>query len=561
MGLIKPLNEKIANMIAAGEVVERPASIVKELIENSIDAKATTITVEILEFGMRLIKVTDNGVGMDESDLKMAFFRHATSKIFTENDLLSIKSLGFRGEAIPAIASVSKMTIASRQKDKIGHEVIFEAGHFVSEGAASINEGTVVAVENLFYNTPARFKYMKSERAEILAITETFERLAITNPAIRMELIIDNKSVRKTLGQDEPYAIISSIYGPGLASNLTSFEIEQQKIKIEFILLSHQFTRTHKRDVNIFINNRYIQNYLLKEAVIKGYSGKIMTGRYPIAIVKIFMDESLVDVNVHPQKLEVKMVNEYFLSDLIERSIKEKFTIKTHTFPTHGEVKFPKKEMITETYLQETLDLSFFEEELKRTEEKSVKLPNFDYIGTLAGTYLLFQNEEGLYLLDQHAAEERIRYEYYHHKLGNIDLVVTDLLIPYELELSTREVEQVSSFKERLLEFGFKFDDENQLIGAPTWIRSDEYNEAVIYLVEQFSQNRKVSLSEYRDNMAKSMSCKASVKANHQLSKGEVLKLIEDLGKAEFPYTCPHGRPTLILLSHYDIEKLFKRVI
>jgi len=561
MGIIKPLDEKIANMIAAGEVVERPASIVKELIENSIDAKATTITVEILEFGMKLIKVTDDGVGMDKSDLKMAFYRHATSKIYSENDLLSIKSLGFRGEAIPAIASVSKTTIASRQAGKTGHEVIFEAGHFSHEGAASMNQGTVVTVENLFYNTPARFKYMKSERAEVLAITETFERLAITNPQIRMELIIDNKSIRKTFGQDDPYSIISSIYGAGLANNLTSFTVEQQKIKIEFILLSHQYTRTNKRDINIFINNRYIQNYLLKEAVIKGFSGKIMTGRYPIAIVKVFMDESLVDVNVHPQKLEVKMVNEYFLSDLIERSIKDKLTSKTHVIPTQSEVTFPKRKEVKESYLQESFDLTFMEEELERIEERKVKLPSFDYIGTLAGTYLLFQNEDGLYLLDQHAAEERVRYEYYHRKLGEIKLAVTDLLIPYELELSTRELEQVQTLKDKLLEFGFKFDTNNHLIQAPTWIRSDEYNEAIIYLIEQLSLNKKISLSDYRDNMAKSMSCKASVKANHQLSHKEVLKLVEDLSNAEFPYTCPHGRPTLILLSHYDIEKLFKRVV
>lgn len=355
MGIIKPLEEKIANMIAAGEVVEKPASIVKELVENAIDAKASVITVEILEFGMKLIKVTDDGVGMDKSDLKMAFYRHATSKIYSENDLLSIKSLGFRGEAIPAIASVSEMTIASRQKDKTGHEVVFEAGHFVTEGSASINEGTVVMVENLFYNTPARFKYMKSERAEILAITETFERLAITNPKIRMELIIDNKTIRKTLGQDDPYAIITSIYGPSLTSNLTSFIIEQQKIKIEFILLSHQYTRNHKRDINVFINNRYIQNYLLREAVIKGFGGKIMTGRYPIAIIKVFMDESLVDVNVHPQKLEVKMVNEYFLADLIERSIKDKLTEKTHIISAQSEVVFPRKDRIKKIIFKKVL--------------------------------------------------------------------------------------------------------------------------------------------------------------------------------------------------------------
>lgn len=562
MGIIKPLDAKIANMIAAGEVVERPASIVKELVENSIDAQATSITVEIKGFGMSLIKVVDNGVGMDKADLKMAFYRHATSKIYEESDLHAINSLGFRGEAIPAIASVSKMTIASRQKDGIGHQITFEGGHYVNDGAASINEGTEVEVTNLFYNTPARFKYIKSERAEILAITETFERLAIVNPHIRFELIIDGKSIRKTFGQDDAYSIISSIYGPNMANGLNSFKVEQQKIKIEFILLSHQFTRTNKRDISIFINNRYVQNYLLREAVIKGFAGKIMVGRYPIAIVKVNMDESLVDVNVHPQKLEVKMINEYFLADLIERSVRSKINESTYGVISDNKPVFKESESKKETYIHEQLDLTFFEEAINEIHApEAKKLPTMDYVGIVGGTYLLFQNEDGLYLMDQHAAAERIRYEYYYEKLSILDNKQKQLLISYELEVTKTELELISKYKKELLELGFNFDSNNHLISAPTWLRDDEFSDAIIYLVTELSLNRTINMADYRDNLAKSISCKGSIKANKHLSRQEIDKLVSDLAKTKFPFTCPHGRPTITLLTHYEIEKMFKRVV
>lgn len=564
MGIIKQLDSRIANMIAAGEVVERPASIVKELVENSIDAGATTITVEIEEFGMKLIKITDDGVGMDKADLEMAFYRHATSKIASESDLQSIQSLGFRGEAVPAIASVSKMRMASRQEGKDGFEVIFEGGHFIGSGPTSVNKGTVVEVSSLFYNTPARFKYIKSERSETLAITEVFERLAISNPTIRLELIIDGKSIRKTVGQNEPYAIVSSIYGPQMANNLTTFTIEQQKIKIEFILLSHHYTRTNRRDINVFINDRYVTNFLLRDAVIRGFSGQIMTGRFPIAIVKVEMDESLVDVNVHPQKLEVKMVNEYFLADLIERSIKSKLFEKAHPIQqTQSKpVVFKDNEKQSETYLQEQLDLTFFEQEIEEIRKEDLpKLPSLDYIGILGGTYLLFQNQEGLYLIDQHAAAERIRYEYYYEKLGKLDGTKKQLLIPYELEISQKELELVSKHLDDFSKLGFMFDNDLNLIATPSWLRDQEFNDAIIYLLEQFGLNKEISLADYRDNMAKSISCKGAIKANEYISRDEVLKLVEDLSLTKFPYTCPHGRPTIVLLNHYEIEKMFKRVV
>ena len=562
MGIIKPLDTRVANMIAAGEVVERPASIVKELIENSIDANASSIVVEIEEFGMRLIRVTDDGTGMDEGDLKMAFFRHATSKIYSENDLHSITSLGFRGEAIPAIASVSKTRIASRQANTSGHEVIYEGGKFLSSGSSTLNKGTIVEVSNLFYNTPARFKYIKSQRAETLAITEIFERLAITNPKIRFELIIDGKSLRKTLGQDDPYAIVSSIYGPQMTNNMTSFIVEQQKVKIEFILLSHHFTRTNKRDINIFINHRYVENYLLREAVIKGFSGQIMVGRYPIGIVKVFMDESLVDVNVHPQKLEVKMVNEYFIADLIDRSIKQKLTSKPQGIQQDHNILFKDQDKKVENYIREELDLSFVDEEIQKLRDPSQpKLPHLEYIGILGGTYLLFQNQDGLYLMDQHAAAERVRYEYYYQKMTESDQTKKELLIPYKLEVAQKELELVQNHQDQFNEQGFYFNDEFELVITPSWLRDEEFNDAIIYLLDQFRLNKVINWADYKDNLAKSISCKGAIKANKYISPIEVQQLVKDLSQSQFPYTCPHGRPTIISITHYEIERLFRRVV
>ena len=560
MKTIKQLPEKLANMIAAGEVVERPASIVKELIENSIDADAKEILIEIEEFGMRKIKVTDNGKGMSPEDLKMAFFRHATSKIESENDLRSIMSLGFRGEAIPAIASVSKVKMTSKEENNDGYEVLYEAGAFVSERTVSANRGTSVEVTQLFYNVPARLKYVKSERAELDQIILTVERLAMAYPEIRFTLIVDGKETRKTLGEPDPYSLISSLYGPQMTNNLMAFEVEKAKINIEFILLSHQYTRRHKRDINIFVNNRYIQNFLLKDAVVKGYSGKIMVNQYPIAIVKISLDEALVDVNVHPQKLEVKLVNEYFLADLIERSIKEKMQ---QVNPKIVNPKLPKKFNLDDSnasYVQEELDLRFYDEAKK--DESQPKLPNLEYIGILGGTYLLFSNEEGLYLMDQHAAAERVRYELYYQKLGTPDKGVRELLIPMTPNISNLQIEALNTYKDKLEKYDFIIDDSGNLTGIPVWIYEDDVDGALNYLIDHFKKDHfEIDYSEFRDELAKSISCKGAIKANEYINREEVERLVEDLNKCMFPYTCPHGRPTIIQLTYYDIERLFKRVV
>ena len=287
-----------------------------------------------------------------------------------------------------------------------------------------------------------------------------------------------------------------------------------------------------------------------------------MVGRYPIAIVKVNMDESLVDVNVHPQKLEVKMVNEYFLADLIERSVRSKINEATYGVIKDSKPVFKEQESKQEKYVHEQLDLTFFEEAINEIRSpESKKLPQMDYVGIVGGTYLLFQNEDGLYLMDQHAAAERIRYEYYYEKLSHLDNKQKQLLIPYELEVTKTELELISKYKKELLEFGFNFDSNNQLISAPTWLRDDEFSDAIIYLVNQLGLSREINMADYRDNLAKSISCKGSIKANKHLSRQEIDKLVSDLAKTKFPFTCPHGRPTITLLTHYEIEKMFKRVV
>ncbi|NLB85241.1 MAG: DNA mismatch repair endonuclease MutL [Acholeplasmataceae bacterium] len=556
MAIIKRLEEKIANQIAAGEVVDRPASIVKELVENSIDAKATEITIEVINYGLDLIKVVDNGQGMEKLDLKEAFFRHATSKIYQEDDLIAIKTLGFRGEAIPAISSVSQMKIASRQNDSSGYEVIYHGGEFYSEGLATVNKGTLIEVRNLFYNTPARYKYIKSEQAERRAIMEVFDKLAIGHPQIRMTLIMDGKVLKTTYGINEPKALIQAIYGQSFTKNLVYLNEKIEKIEIELILVSPQNTVSNKRSINIYINGRAINNYILREAVINGYHSKIMVNRYPIAVVKIKTDYQLVDVNIHPQKLEVKLVNEYFLASLVEKLIKDSLVEKVYDIPSNLTYqKAPNNESFTATQID-----FLFEEEIN-LEDDLKKIPDFDFVGILAGTYLLFQNEKGLYLMDQHAAQERVRYEHYFNVMNNPNFAVKAMLIPYELKINKSDLLIIEEHQKNFAKYGFEFNSDNELIGLPTWLLEQEIELAILFLLEKFVNNQTINLIDFRDHLAKDISCKGSVRANQHLSSEEIYRLVADLKKAKSPYTCPHGRPTIILLTNYEIEKMFKRIV
>lgn len=553
MTKILKMDERLANMIAAGEVVERPSSIVKELVENAIDADANVIRIEIFDVGMTKIQVTDNGSGMNLEDALLAFERHATSKIKTEYDLSRIHTLGFRGEALAAIQAVAKVTLKTKTETDDGVQVIYHGGHFINHEKATLNRGTIVIVEDLFYNTPARFKYIKSEQAEKNQIIDIFDRLALANPAVRFQLWIDGKLTKETFGQNDFQQLIDQIYGTSFAKDLITFKERMQNIDIEGYLVSPKISRTRKKDISLFVNQRYIRNYRLTQAVIDGYHSFLMVNKYPIAVIHLTIDPQLLDVNVHPQKLEIKLMNESLLAFQIEQEIKRALEQKTHAIPERfQDIYHPKEE-------QYVVQQFLFESEAE-SPETSPKIPDLEFIGIFSGTYLLFQNEKGLYFIDQHAAEERIRYEYYYEKLGQPQKSQRHLLIPYHPELTKMDWLIIHKHEEQLKEYQFAFKNE-QLVGCPVWLRETEIDIALQDIVEQLSETNTVDLAKLRDALAKDISCKSSIRANHRISPLEIQQLVKDLRACKNPYTCPHGRPTIIKLSHYDVERMFKRVV
>ncbi|NLK12519.1 MAG: DNA mismatch repair endonuclease MutL [Candidatus Phytoplasma sp.] len=584
MPKINIMDAALSNMIAAGEVVERPASVIKELVENSLDADATQIIIEIKNMGLDLIKVTDNGTGMSKEDAKLAFLRHATSKINSQYDLNHIKSLGFRGEALPSIASVSKVKLETKTKNEDGYFVMFEGSQLVDEGIAALNQGTVITVTDLFYNTPARFKYLKSEIAEKNAIIEFFDKLALSYPSVQFVLKIDEREIKRTLGNDDVLSVMEIIYGKQVTQNHYEFEFEYQKNKIKGYLINPIHTRSRKKDINLFINNRYIKNYLLTQAVIEGYHSFLMTNKYPIASIYITIDPSLIDVNVHPQKMEIKLVNEQVLKYQIEEKIKEtlrakplevkplltieKMTKETYSYPETTILKEetsvfdqPLFEFAPKEVEKESLTICEENEFIEKSElEETNKLPHFEYIGTFSGTYLLFQNEEGLYLMDQHAAAERIKYEYYFEKLSHIKLELKQYLIKREIQLPSNDIEKILIYKDEFLKQGFVF-EENKLKFVPTWVKDEDIEDIIERFLTLLEENGTIEIIKIRDDLAKDLSCKSAIKANHQLNRYEISQLIKDLNQTKNPYTCPHGRPVWIQLTHHEIEKLFKRIV
>jgi len=562
MSLIKILDPKLANMIAAGEVVDRPASVIKELVENSIDAKATSIKVEVFDMGMSSISVIDDGVGMDQEDCHLAFKRHATSKIKEETDLSHIYTLGFRGEALAAISSVSKVSLSSRQKDNMGYEVIYHGGHLVKEKTASINVGTKIVISELFYNTPARFKYIKSDLAEKQVIIDIFDRLALANPKIRMSLSMDGKLIKETFGNGDLYALMDQVYGSIVTQDMTVVHETIQKMHVSCYLVSPHINRSKRKDISLFINGRYIKNYVLTQAVIDGYHSYLMVNRYPIACIYIEMDPQLIDVNVHPQKYEVKFVNESLLSYSLEILVQKGLNKKAHPIMEQKPMVLNEEK---NTYIQPSF--TFEETVLLDTKHESqdkqeiIKIPAMEYVGIYAGTYILFQNEQGLYLMDQHAAMERIRYEHYYHALGKPLKAVKSLIVSYQPSLMRHDFLLISQYLNELSEHGFHFNEKIELIKIPTWLLDDEIDLSLELMVNMLNEDKKIDIAKLRDHLAKDMSCKSSIRANQRINRKEIDHLMKKLSLCENPYTCPHGRPTLIKLSHYDIEKMFKRVV
>jgi DNA mismatch repair protein MutL len=561
MGIIKRLDPSIANKIAAGEVIEKLANVVKELVENSIDAEATKIDIDLLESGMKSIKVTDNGLGMDESDAFLAFERHATSKIKNVNDLFRIQSLGFRGEALPSIAAISRVDLSTSNGEE-AINIIYEDGKFIEKKPGILNQGTAIEISKLFYSTPARFKYLKSPQTELAAIVNMVNGFALANPHISFRLTNDKKQIFVTSNNESLINIMSQIYGINVGKSLIYFEAKNRDYQISGYTTNPIVNRSSRNYINIVVNNRIIQNREIVQAFLDAYDQLIPKNRYPVAIIYIEVDPILIDVNIHPRKQEIKFSEKERLFNLIKRTLKEKLEV-THIYQKPKDDFSQTKISFYEDSptFQESLELMIKEEEL--TEEKVI-IPDMEYIGQYSGTYLLWQNEEALFLLDQHAAAERIRYEKYLKKWSESNQEIQELLTPLKVELTNDILIKTSEHIKEISALGVELEIKDNYVlvkKIPLWFPKDYEEIYVETIIENLINGQLVSQESMVDDLAKLLACKHSLKANHYISSLEANQLLNDLRKCIRPYTCPHGRPIIVDISLKKIEFWFNRVI
>ena len=570
MSKIHLMDEILANKIAAGEVVEKCVSVVKELVENSIDAKASIIKVELKDAGTQLIKVTDNGIGMDEEDSLMAFQRHATSKIIDESDLYRISTLGFRGEALPSIASVSNVTLKTCSKN-IGTIVNISGGKVLSVTKGDARIGTIIEIKNLFYNTPARLKHIKSLYSELANITEYMNKIAFSHPNIKFTLTNNDNKILETDGRGDLLKTIKDIYGLEVAKKMYKVKSNLDDYEIEGYISYPSINRSNKNHMITIVNGRVVKNYDLNRTINDSYHSYKPDNRYPIVVININVDPSLIDVNIHPTKMDIKFskMNELLdeISTMIKNTIGTKNLIPKVTAPVvekkHYEqfvLDFNKKEEVYEQELFVNEDLTIKEE----VEDEKKELEAMYPVGIVHGTYIICQNELGMYLIDQHAAKERINYEIYKEKLGNPKKDSLPLLFPITIEYPSNEFiilkenfEFIRSLNIDINEFGI-----NSIIikSHPTWLPKGHEEEAIKKILDLIINIEKnFTIEKFNEKLATTLACKMSIKANTNITIKEMERLISDLRKCDNPYNCPHGRPTIIFYSTYELEKLFKR--
>lgn len=619
MGKIIQLDSVLSNKIAAGEVVERPASVVKELVENSIDAHSTIIEIEIEEGGLGKIRVIDNGDGIEEEDVMMAFQRHATSKIKDDNDLFRIRTLGFRGEALPSIASVAKIDMKTSTGD-VGTRIVVQGGEVLKMEKSSSRKGTDVTVTDLFFNTPARLKYLKTIHTELGNISDIVNRLALSHPGISFHLKHNGRTILHTNGKGDVRQVLASIYGMNTVKKMIPIFAESLDFEISGWISLPEVTRASRNYISTMVNGRFIKNYPLVKAILEGYHTLLPIGRYPIALIHIQMDPILVDVNVHPAKMEVRFSKEQELNQLVSETIKnnlrqeelipsgfiqpkkerisvEQTFLELDTLPpiqlhskkreekklgeTRATNKLPEevKERLVENFAVCSDELNGMKKKSDFHEEKNVqplketppkedvhsRVPPLYPIGQMHGTYILAQNEKGLYIIDQHAAQERIFYEYFKEKVAKVEKELQELLVPLTFEYTTDEYVKIMEHKEKLAEVGVFIEPfgYNSFIvrNHPQWFPKDEEKEIIEEMMEQLLQMKKVDIQKLRDEAAMMMSCKAAIKANRYLQPDEIQALLDQLRRTTDPFTCPHGRPIMIHYTTYELEKMFKRVM
>lgn len=692
MAKIQELSERLANQIAAGEVVERPASVVKELVENAIDAGSTQIDILVEEAGLKKIQVIDNGEGILTEDVENAFKRHATSKIHSRDDLFRIRTLGFRGEALPSIASVSLLTIETANQDETqGTYLELKGGEVIEHRPAPLRQGTKITVGNLFFNTPARLKYVKTLHTELANIGDIVNRLALSHPTIAFRLVHDGNKMLATAGNGDLKQTIAGIYGLATAKKMLKIEANDLDFEVFGYVSLPEVTRASRNYLSTIINGRFIKNFSLNKAIVAGYGSKLMVGRFPIAVLEIKMDPLLVDVNVHPTKQEVRLSKEQELTDLIAQAIQtalsqenlipsaadnlrfkkkvpdqpkaeqieidlsyafeeqkpktpqslgydqatgafyvseekspvvndsvdnsvesvennEGFSEETGDYPEKQRETVDKPGDTVDNFVEKSVDKSadelstvgnFLEQEVPgqdvaetvheeelalhpefdlgkkdrgleqaiqklETEKATQRFPQLEYFGQMHGTYLFAQSKEGLYIIDQHAAQERIKYEHFREKIGEVTDDLQELLVPFVLDYPNSDALKLKEQKPVLEEVGIYLEEfgQNSFIvrSHPTWYPNGEEEVIIREMIDMLLSTGTVSVKKFREATAIMMSCKRSIKANHYLNEAQARVLLNDLAQCENPFNCPHGRPVLIHFTNSDMERMFKRI-
>jgi len=584
---IKVLSEQLASQIAAGEVIERPSSVVKELIENAIDAGATQIELEIKDAGKKLIQVSDNGVGIPADEIALAVSRHATSKLSKAEDLFDIRTLGFRGEALSSIGSVAKLSIVSKHRDaELGAEVSVDGGKTEGVKAKSAPDGTVVRVEDLFFNVPARLKFLKTNTTENRQITGLVTRYALAYPHIRWQLIQDGRVYLQTTGSGARKEILQSLFGVSDAKRMLPILFEDGEMRIEGFISELGFTRSNRRDITLFVNGRWVQDASLTAAVIRAYNTMLMVGRFPVVVLFIQMPPDMVDVNVHPSKAEVRFKESDQVFSTVQRAIRRGLLAYSPVPELNTAVLWgrPVEDISTSKPVQMEAPWQMPDQQHEKTEEServqtgfqpvgqtqslqaplsSDYLPVLRLVGQVAATYLIAEGPDGLYLIDQHAAHERVLFEQMMAQARSGIVPSQALLEAAVVELTP---EKAGILEERLdVLKGLGFEIENfgpntfALRAVPAILAGGDPAEAIYAVVNAFEEDETPLMAEIQDLVAARVCKRMAIKAGQILSPEEQKNLLLNLETCQVPRTCPHGRPTMIHLSAMMLERQFGR--
>jgi DNA mismatch repair protein MutL len=597
LGSIHILGENISNKIAAGEVIERPASVVKELVENSIDAGSSSITVEIRDGGISFIRITDNGSGMDEEDSRIAFIRHSTSKIISEGDLNNIKTLGFRGEALASIASVSQIEMLTKLKSSVyGTRTVIEGGNSILSESAGCPDGTTIIVKNLFYNTPARLKFLKKESREGTAVSEIMYNLTLSRPDIGFRFINNNKMIFNTSGDGNLKNTILNLFGKEVYESLIKINYKGNILSISGYIGEPSIARSNRNYQIFFINNRYIKSRMLSVAVDNAYKTFLTINKFAFCIISISICPELVDVNVHPTKAEVRFQDEKEVFSAIFNTVRnslagevlipdseadnnkkveqiEVYKINIDNPPVIKEERFNNSSinMVNlskniddeEKVLVQMEDIVSCSDDLHDDKNPVGLMPPLIVIGQYSSTYILCDGPDGLYIIDQHAAHERILYEKFKFSFEKGGVESQSLIVPIVVDLTQQEVLLVKDNLSTMERLGFTLEffgvNSIMLRSVPVLFGEPQLKKFFIEIVDSLDGNEPLRKSS-TDNAIYTMACKSAIKAHDRLSIKEMEGLIKSLRQTKNPYTCPHGRPTIIRMTENELEKKFKRI-